>query len=110
LDSGRVTKPHRILKCDEILKKFFWPIEVGVFQCHPALDAMLGDVLDEFGGSAPSMTGVGPTHDSCQAIMVACKSALCGAPHKADYVDASIMLSFLRRDSEKPVTMGLSGS
>ena len=37
-------------------------------------------------------------------------SALCGAPHKADYVDASIMWSFQRGSSEKLVSMGIAGS
>jgi len=31
-------------------------------------------------------------------------SALCGAPHKADYVDASIMLSFQRDSLAKLVS------
>jgi len=35
-----------------------------------------------------------------------CTSALCGAQHKADYVDATIMLSVQRCCSSKPVAMG----
>ena len=42
--------------------------------------------------------------------MVVGTSALCGAPHKADYVDVSIMLSFLQRGSGERVTMGLVSS
>ena len=37
-------------------------------------------------------------------------SALCGAPHKADYVDASIMLSFAGRSSDSPVFTDFFGA